>query len=83
MSPYLTVTANQLIDEIQAVHEAGGAVAHLHVRDQKNGVPNADQDTYMEIASTVKKHCDIIFCTTTGGQESGKEDATIFFGHGI
>jgi uncharacterized protein (DUF849 family) len=68
MSPYLPITASQLIDEILAVHEAGGAVAHLHVRDQVTGIPNADQDTYMEVASTVKKHCDIILCTTTGGK---------------
>ncbi len=68
MSPYLPVTARQLIDEILAVHEAGGAVAHLHVRDQKTGIPNADQDSYREIATEVKKHCDIILCTTTGGR---------------
>jgi uncharacterized protein (DUF849 family) len=68
MSPYLPITASQLIDEILAVHEAGGAVAHLHVRDPDNGMPNADQETYMEIASAVKKHCDIILCTTTGGK---------------
>jgi uncharacterized protein (DUF849 family) len=68
MSPYLPITASQLIDEILAVHEAGGAVAHLHVRDPENGKPNADQETYMEIASTVKKHCDIVLCTTTGGK---------------
>jgi uncharacterized protein (DUF849 family) len=68
MSPYLPITANQLIDEILAVHEAGGAVAHLHVRDQETGLPNADQDTYMEVATAVKKHCDIILCTTTGGR---------------
>ena len=35
MSPYLPITARQLIDEILAVHAAGGAIAHLHVRDQK------------------------------------------------
>jgi uncharacterized protein (DUF849 family) len=68
MSPYLPITARQLIDEILAVHEAGGAVAHLHVRDQQTGVPNADQDIYREIATEVKKHCDIILCTTTGGR---------------
>jgi uncharacterized protein (DUF849 family) len=68
MSPYLPITASQLIDEILAVHAAGGAVAHLHTRDQITGLPNADQDTYMEIATTVKKHCDIILCTTTGGK---------------
>ena len=68
MSPHLPITARQLIDEILAVHEAGGAVAHLHVRDQETGIPNADQDIYREIATEIKKHCDIILCTTTGGR---------------
>lgn len=68
MSPYLPVTARQLIDEILAVHAAGGTVCHLHVRDQASGLPNADQDIYREVASEVKKHCDIILCTTTGGK---------------
>ena len=68
MSPHLPVTAGQLIDEILAVHEAGGAVAHLHVRDPETGIPNADQDIYREIATEIKKHCDIILCTTTGGR---------------
>jgi len=68
MSPYLPVTARQLIDEILAVHAAGGTVCHLHVRDQESGLPNADQDIYREVASEVKKHCDIILCTTTGGK---------------
>jgi uncharacterized protein (DUF849 family) len=68
MSPYLPITASQLIDEILAVHDAGGAVAHLHVRDQETGLPNADQDTYLEVATAVNKHCDIILCTTTGGR---------------
>lgn len=68
MSPYLPITARQLIDEILAVHEAGGAVAHVHTRDQETGLPNADQDVYKEVATEVKKHCDIILCTTTGGR---------------
>ena len=68
MSSYLPITARQLIDEILAVHEAGGTVVHLHVRDQETGVPNADQDIFREIAAEVKKHCDIILCTTTGGK---------------
>jgi len=68
MSPHLPITARQLIDEILAVHESGGAVAHLHTRDQTTGLPNADQEVYQEVASEVKKHCDIILCTTTGGR---------------
>ena len=68
MSPYLPITPEQLIDEILAVHEVGGAVAHLHVRDPKDGCPNADQDIFREIATEVKKQCDIILCITTGGR---------------
>ena len=67
MSPYLPFTPQQLIDEILAVHEAGGTVAHLHVRDRENGRPTADQDVFRHIATEVKKDCDIILCTTTGG----------------
>ena len=68
MSPYLPVTAQELIDDIMSVYEAGGAVAHLHVRDEKTGLPNADQETYYKVVSEVKKRCDIIICTTTGGR---------------
>jgi len=68
MSPYLPITPSQLIDEILAVHDVGGAVAHLHVRDPQTGLPSADQDIFMEIATEAKKHCDIILCTTTGGR---------------
>jgi uncharacterized protein (DUF849 family) len=68
MSPYLPITPKQLIDEILAVHDAGGTVAHLHVRDPETGMPNADQEIFSGIATEVKKHCDIILCTTTGGK---------------
>jgi len=33
MSPYLPITPEQLVEDIMSVYNAGGAVAHLHVRD--------------------------------------------------
>jgi uncharacterized protein (DUF849 family) len=68
MSPYLPQTPEQLIEEAIRVYEAGGAVAHIHVRDPQTGLPNADQSIYRRIAEEVKKHCDIILCFTTGGK---------------
>lgn len=68
MSAHLPQTPRQLIDEILAVHEAGGAVAHLHVRNPENGMPNADQEIFREVASEVRKQCDIVICVTTGGR---------------
>jgi len=67
MSPHLPVTPRQLIDEIVAVHKAGAAVAHLHVRNPADGRPSADQEMFREVAEAVKQQCDIIVCTTTGG----------------
>ena len=68
MSPYLPVNPEQLIEEAVAVHNAGGSVAHVHVRDPETGMPNADQGIYRRIATEVKKRCDIILCFTTGGK---------------
>jgi uncharacterized protein (DUF849 family) len=67
MSPHLPITPQQLIDEILAVHRAGAAVAHLHVRNPEDGRPSADQEMFRHVAAEVKKKCDIILCTTTGG----------------
>ena len=67
MSPYIPITPQQIIDEILAVHEAGGAVCHVHVREPKSGKPVTNLDIFREVASTVKKQCDIILCLTTGG----------------
>ena len=67
MSPHLPITPEQLIDEAVAAYAAGAAVVHLHVRNPENGMPNADQDLFRQIAVNVKKQCDVILCTTTGG----------------
>jgi len=75
MSEYLPITPGQIIDEIIAVHEAGGSICHVHVRDPETGKPVSDTGLYHEIAEEVKKKCDIILCITTGGGlgMSGKE----------
>ena len=53
MSPHLPVTPEQLIDDIMSVYEAGGAVAHLHVRDPETGQPKADQAIFREVVTEV------------------------------
>lgn len=68
MSPYLPTTPDDLIREAVGVYEAGGAVAHIHVREPETGSPNADQDIYRYIAEEVKKQCDVVLCFTTGGK---------------
>ncbi|MFC1946056.1 3-keto-5-aminohexanoate cleavage protein [Chloroflexota bacterium] len=67
MSPYLPITPQQLIDEAVRVYEAGGAVAHVHVRNPENGRPSPDSDLFRQVAEGVKSRCNIILCFTTGG----------------
>ena len=67
MSEYLPITPEQIIDDVMSVYEAGGAVAHVHVREPKTGKPMADQEIFREVAAEVKNRCDIVLCMTTGG----------------
>jgi uncharacterized protein (DUF849 family) len=46
MSPHLPVTPEELIEEAVKAHEAGAAVAHIHVRNPQTGLPCADQDIF-------------------------------------
>jgi uncharacterized protein (DUF849 family) len=77
MSPYLPITPKQIIDEILAVHETGGTVCHIHVRDPEDGRPITDLNIFREIASTVKRKCDIILCFTTGGPAGSSTEERI------
>jgi len=68
MSPYLPITAKQIAEEAVRAHEAGAAVAHIHVRDEETGRPASDMNLFREVASYVKARCDMIICFTTGGR---------------
>lgn len=74
MSPHLPITPQQLIDDIMSVYEAGGAVAHLHVRDPETGQPKADQEIFFVlgilggIPATVEN---LVFLVQTARQQIG------------
>jgi len=67
LSQHLPITPQQIADEVLRVHEAGGAIAHIHVRNPETGQPSADKDLFQEVLTKVKSKCDIILCLTTGG----------------
>ncbi len=47
--------------------EAGAAMVHLHMRDPKTGQPRQEADLYKEAITIIRKECDMIINTTTGG----------------
>ncbi|MFN8538907.1 MAG: 3-keto-5-aminohexanoate cleavage protein [Thermomicrobiales bacterium] len=66
-SPYLPVTPEQIIDECVKAHAAGAAVCHIHVREPETGRPIPSLQLFRHVAEEVKKRCDVVLCTTTGG----------------
>lgn len=69
-SEYLPITPEQIADEAVRSYEAGAAVAHIHVRDPKNGRPISDIDLFRKVSQSVRDRCNIVLCQTTGGHAS-------------
>src|SRR5512139_2186717 len=67
MSDYLPLTPEQIIDDAVKAYEAGAAIAHIHVRDPKNGKPSPDPNLFRQVLGGIKKRCNIILLPTTGG----------------
>ncbi|MBM4333855.1 MAG: 3-keto-5-aminohexanoate cleavage protein [Deltaproteobacteria bacterium] len=66
MSPDLPITPQQIADEVLRVYQAGGAVAHIHVRNPETGQPSSDMALFREVLTKVKSRCNIILCLSTG-----------------
>ena len=67
MSPYLPITPDEVVENAVGASEAGAAIAHIHVRDPETGQPVPRIDLFREIASRIKKRCNMVVCVTTGG----------------
>ncbi|MEZ5448385.1 MAG: 3-keto-5-aminohexanoate cleavage protein [Thiolinea sp.] len=67
MTPYLPITARQIIDESLAASAAGAAILHLHARDPDNGAPSAAAAHFMAFLAPIKQQCSAVLNITTGG----------------
>ncbi|MCG8564494.1 MAG: 3-keto-5-aminohexanoate cleavage protein [Desulfobacterales bacterium] len=67
MSDYLPITPDEIVADAVKAWEAGAAIAHIHVRNPKNGLPVSDPVLFREVHSKIKERCDLILLPTTGG----------------
>jgi 3-keto-5-aminohexanoate cleavage enzyme len=63
---WLPITAQEIADEAARCREAGAAVIHLHVRNP-DGSPTQSRERFQEAISAIRKKCDVIVQTSTGG----------------
>src|SRR5439155_23757092 len=59
-SPHLPITPDQIVEEVARAHEAGAAVAHVHVRDPQTGQPTPRLDLFRQVAELVKARCSVV-----------------------
>ncbi len=67
MSDYLPITPDEIVEDAVKAHEAGAAIAHIHVRNPENGFPSADPELFLEVHQKIKARCNMILLPTTGG----------------
>jgi 3-keto-5-aminohexanoate cleavage enzyme len=65
-TPYLPITADELGDEAARCREAGASVIHLHVR-KDDGTPTQDKALFQKAIDAIRRRCDVIVQTSTGG----------------
>jgi 3-keto-5-aminohexanoate cleavage enzyme len=65
-TPYLPISAEEIGIEAQKCREAGAAMVHLHVRNP-DGSPSQSAELFRAAIREVRKRCDILVQTSTGG----------------
>src|SRR5207245_1663765 len=65
-TPYLPISAQELGEEAARCREAGAAMVHLHVRNP-DGTPSQAAELFRAAIREIRKRCDILVQTSTGG----------------
>jgi 3-keto-5-aminohexanoate cleavage enzyme len=65
-TPYLPITAEEIGEEAARCREAGAAMVHIHVRTA-DGKPSQDAGLFRAAIREIRKRCDILVQTSTGG----------------
>jgi uncharacterized protein (DUF849 family) len=67
MSPYLPVTADEIIEAAVGAAEAGAALVHLHARNPVTGQPDQSPAAFEPFLKVIKQRSNAVINITTGG----------------
>lgn len=67
MSPYLPITADEIIEAAVGAAEAGAALVHVHARDPVTGRPDQSPEAFEPFLKVIKQRSDCVINITTGG----------------
>ncbi|NIN64546.1 MAG: 3-keto-5-aminohexanoate cleavage protein [Anaerolineae bacterium] len=67
MNPAVPYTPEEIAQSAIECHEAGAAVAHIHVRDPETGKPDFKMELFQEVMDRIRSKCDMLVNLTTSG----------------
>jgi uncharacterized protein (DUF849 family) len=67
MSPYLPITADEIIEQGVAAAAAGASILHLHARDEGNGRPDQTPNAFERFLPRIKQQTNAVINITSGG----------------
>ena len=67
MSPYLPVSADEIVTQALDAAEAGASIIHLHARDPQTGKPSARVEDFLAFLPRIKQASDAVLNISTGG----------------
>ena len=76
MHPAVPYTPAEIADAVVESHEAGAAVAHVHVREPETGAPSHRPELFEEVVERVRARCDVLLNLTTSGLHLEGDDVT-------
>lgn len=75
-NPHIPMTPQEIAGDAYACWQAGAAIVHLHMRDDK-GHGTMDKEKFRETVELIKSKCDIIINLTSSGEVGAADEARI------
>jgi len=66
-NPHIPYTTEEIVEATVESWKAGASIVHVHVREPSTGKPVQDIDLFKKTIERIRKECDIIINTSTGG----------------
>ncbi len=67
VTPYIPITPDEIVQSSIECWDAGAAIVHIHVRDQKTGLGTQNLDLFRQVVEPLRQRTDLVLCLTTSG----------------
>ena len=69
MTPFVPVTAVEIVEQVLKAADIGITMVHLHARDTETGEPTYKPEVYAEVIAGIRKsRPDLVICVSLSGR---------------